>query len=99
MTIASTLVVAVDGDVVVLADDLSTERDPDVVHLSLVSGHTRLLVAGELDVVQRLIVQADNELNRVRAGRQDAERNGHIAAELRELSGEHEAIDPQEGGQ
>lgn len=95
MTVASTHVFAFGPGTTVLVDDLSTEQVPDAVQVSVYDGHTHLVVSGELDVVQRLIVQGDTGLNRIRAARADAERNGHIAAELRELSGEHPVV-PEE---
>jgi len=82
-------------DVYVHASDLGSLNSEDV-QVVIETGGVHVHLLGELDDVQRAVVAADRELERIRAARQDAERNARYAHDLRVISGEHEAINPQE---
>jgi hypothetical protein len=83
-----------DGEVYVDADDLSA--DHDTVQIRLAGEGTDLFLLGSLDDVQRLIVEADKQCNRVRTSREDAAVRAQEQADLRVLSGEVPAITIEE---
>jgi hypothetical protein len=98
VTIHSAITMRFGDDVYVDSEDLTSPSVSDTVQVTFSGDETDVFVVGTLDDVQRLIVEADKQCNRMRTSREDAERRAQEQADLRTLSGEHPAITIEENG-